>query len=142
MRKQPKKQCAAVEHGERCPLDVHAGDYCNKHYRRLQLNGTLEARPMGSIQTCQADENGVICGRPAKHKGLGLCTKHLGRYLRHGTTDANPLRNATCREEVEPGKRCGRPVKAQGRCHMHLMQFYRARQRREQQGIWTTEQSR
>jgi hypothetical protein len=41
--KQPKKQCAAVEHGERCPLDVHAGQYCNKHYRRLQLNGTLEA---------------------------------------------------------------------------------------------------
>jgi hypothetical protein len=130
VRKQPKKQCAAVEHGERCPLDVHAGDYCNKHYRRLQLNGTLEARPMGSIQTCQADENGVICGRPAKHKGLGLCTKHYGRYVRHGTT-VKPPRVTECQYEIDAGQICGRPVKSHERCHMHLMRVYRLRDRLE-----------
>jgi hypothetical protein len=108
----------------------------------MQLNGTLEARPMGNIQTCQADENGAVCGRPAKHKGLGLCTKHYGRYVRHGATELNTTsRPTTCQEEIEPGVLCGKPVKAQGRCHAHLMQFYRARQRREQQGNWTTEHS-
>jgi superfamily I DNA/RNA helicase len=80
--------------------------------------------------------------RAAKHKGLGLCTKHYGRYVRHGATELNTTsRPTTCQEEIEPGVLCGKPVKAQGRCHAHLMQFYRARQRREQQGNWTTEHS-
>lgn len=140
--KRPKPQCAAVENGERCPLDVHAGQYCNKHYRRLHLNGTLEARPMGTIQTCQADENGAICGLPAKHKGLGLCTKHYGRYLRHGTTELDTTpRPTTCQEEIEPGVLCGKPVKAKDRCHNHLMKSYRAEWRKGWK-YWPREHSR
>lgn len=131
--KQPKKQCAAVENGERCPLDVHAGQYCNKHYRRWKLNGTLEARPMGRIQTCQVEENGVLCGLPAKHKKLGLCAKHLGRYMRHGTTQKS-VAPQQCSEDT-----CNQPVRARGKCHTHLMQFYRARQKQEAQGIWIME---
>ena len=77
------------KHPEGCERKANGGrGWCRMHYHRVREHGDpgsvgpiLDRTP--AVPTCVAEEDGEVCGKPTKSRGL--CSTHARRLQRNGT---------------------------------------------------------
>lgn len=103
-----RKQCAVDD----CKTMAIARGYCDKHYRRVLHNGTLETRSgIGTIKECTVP----YCDRD--HKGHGLCAYHFV-VLKSTGTPFRPQKHDLC-----GWKDCFNHTSSKGLCRKHYAEW-------------------